>query len=205
MELPFNTTISADILKGTRPVQRARRDLGDAAALGARGLRRARSAPATHRQRLHGGEGSRAHEVRLSRPALAGRRSGRRSASRRSATSTACTCRTSTPGRRTRAAIDRGELPLGRAYRPTADERLIRELVLQLKRGSIRPGYFARQVRRRRPRAIREPSGSRSRADGYLARRRRRSRSRSRATGCCASTSLLHRFFLPEHVGVRYT
>src|SRR3954464_9431769 len=31
------------------------------------------------------------------------------------------------------AAIDRGEIPLGRAYRPTVDERLIREFVLQLK------------------------------------------------------------------------
>ena len=36
------------------------------------------------------------------------------------------------------AAIDRGEIPLGRAYRPTDEERLIRELVLQLKLGSIR-------------------------------------------------------------------
>src|SRR3954462_462294 len=41
------------------------------------------------------------------------------------------------------ASIDRGEIPLGRAYRPTVDERLIREFVLQLKRGRVRPGYFA--------------------------------------------------------------
>jgi oxygen-independent coproporphyrinogen-3 oxidase len=40
-------------------------------------------------------------------------------------------------------ALDEGRLPLGRAYRPSAEERLIRELVLQLKRGRIRPGYFA--------------------------------------------------------------
>ena len=40
------------------------------------------------------------------------------------------------------AAIDRGELPLARAYRPTAEERMIRELVLQLKLGSVRPTYF---------------------------------------------------------------
>ena len=38
--------------------------------------------------------------------------------------------------------IERGELPLSRAYRPSGDERAIRELVLQLKRGSIRPAYF---------------------------------------------------------------
>src|SRR3954463_11777772 len=40
-------------------------------------------------------------------------------------------------------AIDRGELPLARAYRPTADERMRRELVLQLKLGRLSPAYFA--------------------------------------------------------------
>ena len=40
------------------------------------------------------------------------------------------------------AAIEAGELPLGRAYRPSGDERLIREFILQLKRGRVRPGYF---------------------------------------------------------------
>ena len=40
------------------------------------------------------------------------------------------------------AAIERGEIPLSRAYRPTDEERLIRELVLQLKLGSMRPQYF---------------------------------------------------------------
>ena len=39
-------------------------------------------------------------------------------------------------------AIEAGRLPLNRAYRPTDEERLIRELVLQLKLGSIRPAYF---------------------------------------------------------------
>src|SRR5204863_4431903 len=35
------------------------------------------------------------------------------------------------------AAVGRGDLPLSRAYRPTDDERMIRELVLQLKLGSV--------------------------------------------------------------------
>ena len=35
------------------------------------------------------------------------------------------------------AAIEEGELPLGRAYRPNNDERLIREFILQLKTGSV--------------------------------------------------------------------
>src|SRR5260221_13766249 len=33
-------------------------------------------------------------------------------------------------------------IPLSRAYRPTEEERLIRELVLQLKLGSVKPTYF---------------------------------------------------------------
>ena len=40
------------------------------------------------------------------------------------------------------AAIRRDEIPLSRAYRPTHEERLIREFILQLKLGSIRPAYF---------------------------------------------------------------
>ncbi len=65
--------------------------------------------------------------------------------------------------------IDRGELPLGRAYRPNADERLIRETILQLKRGSIRPAYFAQKfgvdVRDRFA-----PAWQSIKADGYLRR-----------------------------------
>src|SRR6476619_2884784 len=38
--------------------------------------------------------------------------------------------------------VMRDELPLRRAYRPTPDERFIREMVLQLKLGSVRPQYF---------------------------------------------------------------
>ena len=43
-------------------------------------------------------------------------------------------------------AIEHGEIPLGRAYRPTHEERMIREFVLQLKRGSNRPSYFAQNT-----------------------------------------------------------
>jgi oxygen-independent coproporphyrinogen-3 oxidase len=41
------------------------------------------------------------------------------------------------------ARVQAGSLPLGRALRPTAEERFIREFVLQLTLGSIRPSYFA--------------------------------------------------------------
>jgi oxygen-independent coproporphyrinogen-3 oxidase len=40
------------------------------------------------------------------------------------------------------ASVNAGILPLARALRPDADERLIREFVLQLKLGFIRPSYF---------------------------------------------------------------
>jgi oxygen-independent coproporphyrinogen-3 oxidase len=39
-------------------------------------------------------------------------------------------------------AIDRGELPIERAYVPTDDERLTREFILQLKLGRVAPSYF---------------------------------------------------------------
>ena len=38
--------------------------------------------------------------------------------------------------------LDQGELPLHRALTPTGEERLIRELILQLKLGRVRTGYF---------------------------------------------------------------
>ena len=41
------------------------------------------------------------------------------------------------------AAIRRDEIPLNRAYHPTHEERLIREFILQLKLGSIRPAISA--------------------------------------------------------------
>ena len=44
------------------------------------------------------------------------------------------------------AAVGRGELPLSRAYQPTDEERMIRELILQLKLGSIRPATSARSM-----------------------------------------------------------
>jgi oxygen-independent coproporphyrinogen III oxidase len=102
-----------------------------------------------------------------------------------------------------RAALDRGEVPLGRAYRPTAEERLIRELVLQLKRGSIRPAYFRDKygvdVRRR----FAEPLDSLAQ-DGYLAASDEDRVALSRE-GLLRADSLLRRFFLPEHAGIRYT
>src|SRR5690606_23362904 len=38
--------------------------------------------------------------------------------------------------------LERGELPLGRAMRPTKHQLLVRELILLLKTGRIDAGYF---------------------------------------------------------------
>ncbi len=100
-------------------------------------------------------------------------------------------------------AVDRGELPLGRAYRPTADERLIREVILQLKRGAIAPSYFAGKfgvdIRDRFA-----PVWRSLQDDGYVA-ENSDDRVALTADGLSRVDMLLHRFFLPQHVGVRYT
>ena len=100
-------------------------------------------------------------------------------------------------------AIQAGRLPLNRAYRPTDEERLIRELVLQLKLGSIRPSYFREKygvsVRDR----FTGPLASLAR-DGYLAESTPETVRLSR-DGLLRVDSLLPRFFLPAHTDIRYT
>ena len=100
-------------------------------------------------------------------------------------------------------AIGRGSLALARAYRPTADERLIREFVLQLKRGALRPAYFQERhgvdvlARFRAPLAELLEEGALERVDSDLV--------RVSSSGLLRVDSLLHRFFLPEHADIRYT
>jgi oxygen-independent coproporphyrinogen-3 oxidase len=80
---------------------------------------------------------------------------------------------------------------------------MIRELVLQLKRGSIRPAYFRDKygvdvVTRF------APQFASLLADGHAAAVSSDVVSLSRG-GLLRVDSLLRRFFLPQHVGVRYT
>ncbi len=101
------------------------------------------------------------------------------------------------------ALIERGEIPLGRAYRPTAEERMIREFVLQLKRGSVRPAYFKDKYGVNVLQRFRDQLASLESA-GYLS---------SAGDDLIAITRnallrvdvLLPRFFLPQHTGIRYT
>ena len=101
------------------------------------------------------------------------------------------------------AAIERGELPLHRAYRPTSDERLIRELVLQLKLGAVRPRYFKDKYDVNILDRFREQFAS-LRAESYLTEASDRVVSLSRP-GLLRIDALLPRFFLPQHAGIRYT
>jgi oxygen-independent coproporphyrinogen-3 oxidase len=101
------------------------------------------------------------------------------------------------------AAVERGEIPLGRAYRPTEEERMIREFVLQLKRGSVRPAYFRAKYGVDVLSRFREGIAS-LQADGFLAAANEEGVTLSRP-GLLRVDVLLPRFFLPAHAGIRYT
>jgi len=101
------------------------------------------------------------------------------------------------------AALEGDEAPLGRAYRPTAEERLIREFVLQLKRGTAAPGYFASKYGVNVLDRFADPLRSLE-AAGYLARADHQSIVLTRA-GLLRVDVLLPRFFLPQHTNIRYT
>jgi oxygen-independent coproporphyrinogen III oxidase len=101
------------------------------------------------------------------------------------------------------AKVREGELPLSRAYRPDAEERLIRELVLQLKLGRIRPAYFADKYGVNILRRFEQPLSS-LRASGFLADANDDIVSLTRE-GLLRVDSFLPRFFQPKHAGIRYT
>ena len=96
-----------------------------------------------------------------------------------------------------------GDFPLGRAYTPTLEERMIREFVLQLKRGSVRPPYF-REKYEIDPLARFATALDSLENDGYLAWRGADRIALSRE-GLLRVDVLLQRFFLPHHAGIRYT
>jgi oxygen-independent coproporphyrinogen III oxidase len=100
-------------------------------------------------------------------------------------------------------AILRGELPLARAYRPTDDERMRREFILQLKLGRLRPAYFAEKYGVDVLSLFARPLES-LRAEGYLA-EATPDRLVLTRDGLLRVDSLLPRFFRPEHTNIRYT
>ncbi len=100
-------------------------------------------------------------------------------------------------------AVQDGELPLGRGYRPNAEERMIREFVLQLKRGSIRPEYFQTKYGVNVLERFRHQLNDLA-TQGFLGERNEHRVSLTR-DGLMRVDMLLHGFFLPQHSGVRYT
>jgi oxygen-independent coproporphyrinogen III oxidase len=99
--------------------------------------------------------------------------------------------------------IRAGALPLARAYQPSEEERLIRELVLQLKRGVLRPSYFARKYGVDLRTRFAAPLATLA-AEGWLAPPAEDRLALTREALLRVDT-LLPRFFLPGHVGIRYT
>jgi oxygen-independent coproporphyrinogen-3 oxidase len=97
--------------------------------------------------------------------------------------------------------VQRGELPIWRALTPSADEKLIRELILQLKLGQVSRNYFqkkfgveltnrfAQPIQRLKDYGFLEVSG-----DQLLLNRE----------GLLQVDRLLPEFFLPEHQNARY-
>ena len=100
-------------------------------------------------------------------------------------------------------AVERGELPLARAYRPTPEERMRRELVLQMKLGRLSPPYFREKYDVDIVRQF-EPQWASLSSDGYLAQATPERIALSRE-GLLRVDALLPRFFLPQHVNIRYT
>jgi oxygen-independent coproporphyrinogen-3 oxidase len=102
-----------------------------------------------------------------------------------------------------RDAIKAGGVALSRAYKPTDEERMIRELVLQLKLGSIRPDYFRDKYGVDVLGRFREQLAGLN-AEGYLAQATSEVVALTR-DGLLRVDVLLRRFFDPKYVDLRYT
>jgi len=98
--------------------------------------------------------------------------------------------------------LEQGELPLYRGLRPTDHQRLVREMILQLKRGYLKPDYFRHKF------GVDVIDHWRSEwqqhADNELLAFDDNRVTLTRA-GLLRVDSLLPAFFEPEHRGVRYT
>jgi len=101
------------------------------------------------------------------------------------------------------AAIREGGVALSRGYKPSSEERMIRELILQLKFGSIKPSYFRDKCQVDVLERFRPQLDSLA-ADGYLQLVSPDLVALTRE-GLLRVDALLPQFFLPEHAGIRYT
>jgi oxygen-independent coproporphyrinogen-3 oxidase len=97
--------------------------------------------------------------------------------------------------------VDRGELPVFRALTPSADERFIREIILQLKLGQVSRAKFQAKFGIDLLVRFAEPI-QRLKAWGFLT--VGGDSLRINREGLLQIDKLLHEFFLPEHQGTRY-
>ena len=100
------------------------------------------------------------------------------------------------------AAVEKGELPIGRAMRTTTEEQLIRELILQLKLGRVSRSYFTEKF----------GTDVTQRFDAQFAELKRRGLLAESGDWLVLDRSallkidvILHAFFLPQHQNARYT
>ena len=98
--------------------------------------------------------------------------------------------------------LDEGRLPVGRALRPTPHQLLIREMILQLKRGYLEPDYF----RNKFDADILQlwPQVWERYVQDQLV-QLRNDRIELTRKGLLQADALLPAFFEPQHQGVRYT
>jgi oxygen-independent coproporphyrinogen III oxidase len=97
--------------------------------------------------------------------------------------------------------VNHGELPVYRALTPTADERYIREFILQLKLGKVSRDYFTKKFGAD-PAARFAGSIQRLNDWGFLT--MEGDAIEISREGLLQIDKLLHEFFLPEHRGARY-
>jgi oxygen-independent coproporphyrinogen-3 oxidase len=100
------------------------------------------------------------------------------------------------------ALLDKGELPLGRALPVAPRERLIREMILQLKTGRLQTRYFQDKFGTDILEAFADGFGQLERA-GHL--RRTPGGVELTRRGLLQADRLLPTFFEPQHRGTRYT
>ena len=141
MELPFNTVYSKDILGNQIetpvadwPTKRAWVDYA---------FDELPAAGYTRLQRLHAGQRPEQSELQLSRQPVARLATCWPPAWPASGTSRACTIRTSRSGATTSATCwSAATCRCSAALRPTPHQLLVREMILQLKKGQLDAGYF---------------------------------------------------------------
>jgi oxygen-independent coproporphyrinogen III oxidase len=98
--------------------------------------------------------------------------------------------------------LNHGTLPIHRALTPTPEERMIRELILQMKLGHVDGAYFQGKFGVDIQQRFAGPL-SRLQDQGFLA--LDESSLRLNRDGLLQVDRLLHEFFLPQHRNARYT